>query len=162
MRLQTFGCLLLILTGFHASAPLRGQTSAQISGNVFDASNAVVPGASVTATSVERQISRGAVTNAVGYYVIGQLEPGMYRLTVKAEGFRSASVQEIRLDVNQAAQMDVTLELGAVSEVLEVKAQTPLLEATTAQLGAVFTSDKISELPLNARNFTELLVLTGA
>ena len=158
MRLRTFGCLLLAL---QTSALLHGQTSAQISGNVFDASNAVVPGASITATNVERQISRRTVSNTVGHYVIGQLDPGTYRLTVEAQGFRMASAPEIRLDVNQAAQIDVTLELGAVSEVLEVKTQAPLLEVTTAQLGAVFTSDKISDLPLNARNFTELLILTA-
>jgi outer membrane receptor protein involved in Fe transport len=135
-------------------------TAAQVSGLVTDSAGAVVPQAIITVTNVDTGVSRKAETSATGYYVIPLLPPGNYRLTAEREGFRTADYPNVVLQVNQTLALDLTLEVGMVAQSVTVEAQAPLLQATSSNLGAVITSKATVDLPLNGRNFSQLLILT--
>jgi len=143
-----------------AAACLSAQTAAEITGRVTDSTNAVIPGAAITATNVDRQTDRTTTSNDLGYFTLPSLSTGNYRITVEHGGFKPVSRSGIRLDVNQSLRLDFTLEVGQLTEKIEVTGELALIEATTAQLGTVVTEEKISDLPLNARNFSQLLTLT--
>jgi outer membrane receptor protein involved in Fe transport len=137
-----------------------GQTqSASISGTVTDPAGAAVPGAKITITNTDTQVSRVAESNETGTYVVPNLLPGPYRIEVSKEGFQKA-VSTVTLAVNQRATLEIALEVGAVSQTVQVSAEAAGLEANAAQVGTVVSEEKIVDLPLNARNFTQLLTLT--
>src|SRR3954464_5643446 len=101
-----------------------GQVStAELSGTVTDSTGAVVPNAKVTATNVATNIERSTVTGSTGNYIVPLLQPGDYVLSVEASGFRKSVQRGISLQINQQAQIDLTLQVGQVSESLEVTAQ---------------------------------------
>src|ERR1044072_2179959 len=141
-------------------AAVPAPTTAEITGLVTDTRSAVVPGATVTVVSKGRQTERQTKSNDQGYYRMTSLEPGDYQITVESPGFRVAMRTGLKLDVNQSLRLDFSLEVGQTSEKVEVVGEAPLLESNTAQLGTVVSQEKISDLPLNARNFTQLLTLT--
>ncbi|HEY3458649.1 MAG TPA: carboxypeptidase regulatory-like domain-containing protein [Bryobacteraceae bacterium] len=150
--------LLLLIAG---GAPLAAQgTNAQIGGTVTDSTGAAIASASITVTNAGTGVSRNSQTNEAGVYLVNALLPGSYQLTVAKEGFQKSVSQTIRLDVNQAATFDVKLALGRLAESVVVTASGELLNTTEAQLGTVITQEKITDLPLNGRNFTQLLTLT--
>jgi len=135
------------------------QTASQITGRISDASGARVPEASVIVTNVETTAARNTVSNAAGQYRLPFLAPGRYRIEVLKEGFKPATREPVRLEVNQVAQLDFTLEVGSVSESVEVAAVAPLLESSTSALGQVVENKLIEDLPLNGRNFVQLAIL---
>jgi hypothetical protein len=135
--------------------------TAQLNGTITDPAGAVAPMASVTITHLSAGVLRTILSNETGNYVFTNLLPGLYSVAVSKEGFRKAISQPISLDVNQTAMLKVQLQVGAVSESVQVTGQATLLEATTAQLGTVITQEKIADLPLNGRNFSQLLILTA-
>jgi len=132
------------------------QTNAGLSGIVTDASGAVVQAAKVSVSNVDTGLRREAVTNDSGLYEFPLLQPGAYSLTVQKEGFKQTTQGGIRLEVNQIARIDLTMQLGAVSESVEVQAAAPLLESSTSAVGQVVESKAVSDLPLNGRNFAQL------
>ncbi len=134
--------------------------TAELNGNVSDASGAVVVNARVTAANAETGISREAVTSGTGGYVITLLPPGNYNLSVEAPGFRKTVQNNVELQVNQRAEVNFTLQLGQVSETVEVTAAAPLLESQSSSLGTVVNTQLTSELPLNGRNFVQLATLS--
>jgi hypothetical protein len=138
----------------------QAQTTAEITGRITDVSSAVVPGTAVKVTNVDKKIDRTTASNEQGYYTVGNLDPGNYEVSVRVAGFKAVTRKGISLDVNQSVRLDFALEVGAVSEQIEVTARAPLLESATAQLGTLMSEEKIADLPLNARNFTQLLSLT--
>lgn len=139
---------------------MSAQTTAEITGRVADSSGAVIAGATITIRNVEKRTDRTVQSNDQGYYSLPSLDTGNYEVSVGFAGFRSVTRSGVKLDVNQSLRLDFTLQLGEVSDRIEVTGEVALLEANTAQLGTVVSEDKISELPLNARNFTQLLTLT--
>src|SRR5450755_739355 len=141
--------LIAALCGFWRAA---GQTNAGLSGVVTDASGAVVQGARVSVNNTETGLRRDTATNESGLYDFPLLQPGAYSLTVLKEGFKQTT-QGIRLEVNQIARVDLTMQLGAVSESVEVQAAAALLESSTSAVGQVVESKAVSDLPLNGRNF---------
>jgi hypothetical protein len=134
--------------------------SAQLNGIISDASGAIIPGAKVLVTNIDTGVSRSGASNETGNFVFTGLAPGRYRVEVTREGFRSAVIESLSLDVNQASSIRIMLNVGQVIEKVEVQAEAASLEATTAQLGTVVTENQILDLPLNARNFTQLLTLS--
>ena len=141
-------------------AAVLGQTqNAQINGTITDQSGAVVTAAEISVTNVDTLVERTNPSTATGNYVVLNLIPGNYTVEVSSPGFQTSSAV-ITLDVNQTATLDFQLEVGAVTETVEVVAEGAQLESTTAQLGTVVTEEKIEELPLNGRNFTQLITLT--
>src|SRR6266566_8342400 len=147
---------LLIILAITALA----QTTAEITGRITDVSSAVFPGTAVKVTNVDKKIDRTTASNEQGYYTVGNLDPGNYEVSAQAAGFKSVTRKGIRIDVNQPVRLDFALEVGAVSEQIEVTARAPVLESATAQLGTLMSEEKIADLPLNVRNFTQLLSLT--
>jgi hypothetical protein len=146
--------LLLSLRGFGQA------TTAELSGTVEDASGAVVPGAQVIANNIATNIAHSTVSEKSGRYVLGQLPPGDYTITVEAKGFSKLVQTGLNLQVNQQAQLDLTLKIGAQSETVEVVSQAPLLESESSSVGTVVGEQMVNQLPLNGRNFTQLATLS--
>src|SRR5262245_2444967 len=144
------------------TASLWAQATAQISGSVKDQSGAVLPGVEVTATQTETGITRNTVTNETGSYVLPTLPVGPYRLEAGLPGFRTFVQTGIVLQVNSTAVVNLVLEVGQVSEQLEVQANAALVETRSQGVGQVIENQRILELPLNGRNIAELIVLAGA
>jgi hypothetical protein len=130
-----------------------------LTGAITDSTGAAVPGASVVVISQETNARRDVQTNDAGLYRVPFLLPGIYRLEVQKEGFKPIRRAEVRLEVNQTAQIDFRLELGLVSEAIEVSGSAPLIDAGTSSIGQVIENKLIQELPLNGRNFVQLATL---
>jgi hypothetical protein len=138
------------------------QATAQISGTVKDQSGAVLPGVEITATQTETGAARTAVTNETGSYILSNLAIGPYRLEASLPGFRTFIQTGIILQVNGSPQINPTLEVGQVTEQVEVEANAALVETRNAGVGQVVENARILELPLNGRNVNELISLSGA
>jgi hypothetical protein len=151
------GLLLAALSGLVPAA--YPQASSSLTGVVTDSSGAVIPGAQVNASNLETGAERSTESNEQGLYTIPLLPPGMYQVAVTKEGFRSAVRDGLRLEVNQAARLEFQLEVGAVSETVEVTASIPLLDSQSSSLGQVIETKAIVDLPLNGRNFVQLAIL---
>lgn len=125
---------------------------ATISGRVLDATGAFVPNAKVVATNVANNETNEATTNTSGAYSIPFLRPGEYKVTVTAAGFKQATRENLILEVGRIVGVDITLEVGNVTESVNVVAETALLETQTASRVGVVNTVQVSEMPLNSRN----------
>ena len=130
-----------------------------IVGTVKDASGAVVAGAKVTVTDVDRGTSFTTATNASGEYVAGPLKVGRYRVAVEKAGFKTTVVGPVELNVQERPSVDVALRVGEIHELVTVTSQGPQLETENSDLGQVVNSRRISTLPLNGRNYAQLAQL---
>jgi len=139
-----------------------GQATAQISGTVKDQSGAVLPGVEVTATQTDTGIMRSAVTNETGSYILANLAIGPYRLEASLPGFRTFVQTGIVLQVNSNPGINPILEVGQVTEQVEVQANAALVETRSTAVGQVIENQRILELPLNGRQVTDLITLSGA
>src|SRR6202521_3487450 len=137
------------------------QATAQISGSVQDSSGAVLPGAEITATQTDTGVSRMTISNETGSYVLPNLPLGPYRLQAALPGFRTFVQTGIVLQVNSNPTINVVLQVGQVSEQVEVQANASLVETRNVSVGQVMETARIMELPLNGRNAQELLLLGG-
>src|SRR5215831_2887945 len=153
--------LLLVSTVLLAAGPAASQvTTAELAGAVTDSTGGIVATARVTLSSPDTGFSREVPTDAAGTYIMTLLPPGTYSLTVEAPGFRRLVQSGIVLQVNQRARVDLTLQVGQVTEVVEVMASAALLESQSSAVGNVISQQFVSELPLNGRNFVQLAILT--
>src|SRR5438128_1384514 len=137
------------------------QATAQIAGTVRDQSGAVLPGVEVTMTQAETGVARSAVTNETGSYVLSNLPIGPYRLEAGLPGFRTFVQTGIVLQVNGSPVINPVLEVGQVTERVEVQANATLVETRTTGIGQVVENARVLELPLNGRNVNELISLSG-
>ncbi len=150
-------CLILNL----CSLQVLGQsTTATIRGTVYDEAGTVISGATVTATNETTGITRSGVTDGNGLYLITKLPVGTYTLAVEKEGFRHLDLTGITLQVDQIAEIDPKLSVGNISESVTVTSQAPLVNVVTPELGEVIDNKRITELPLNGRQFLQLAQLT--
>ena len=136
------------------------QATGSVNGTVHDSVGAVVTEAKVILHNRDTNLDRSAVTNDVGAYVMPDVQPGNYDLKVVKNGFGPAVKLGIILLVNQTATYDFALKPGAVTDVVEVQANPLVLETSTAELGVAVVKEQVNDLPLNGRNFTQLLNLT--
>lgn len=142
---------------FLAASTLEAQIDkGSISGTVADSSGAVVAGATVTVTNVDTNQAVTLTTGSDGSYTARLLQQGNYNVEAVANGFRATLQTGIQLNVNQVARVDFRLEVGTTSQVLEVNATPPLIATETSSLGTVETQQRIVDLPLNGRLFTQL------
>ena len=139
---------------------LWGQTQGTITGEVKDSSGAVIMGANVTATNPATGASRTTQTNEAGIYSFPSLVPGSYTVRVEASGFKTGVNSHIELQVQQTARIDVVLELGAVTESIDVSGTATLLSTEDTTVGTVIENRRIVELPLNGRNFLQMVALS--
>jgi len=121
----------------------------------------VVAGAKVTAKNVGTSYTREMVTDAAGGYVFTLLPVGTYELSVTMSGFKKSTRTGILLSVNQVAGVNVTLELGSVTQAVEVKASPVVVNTQTSETGMLTEGRQIRELPLNGRNPVQLATLTN-
>src|SRR5215475_10875313 len=133
------------------------QTSGEITGLVTDPSGAAVAGATVTVANKATGATRKVVTSSEGLYAFPSLLPGVYELKIEHQGFKTAVLDNITLEVQQAARRDVTMEVGAVGETVTVTSAGALLNAENATVGTVIENKRIVDLPLNGRNFLQLV-----
>lgn len=149
----------LLLTCIAVTSSIRAQeTRATLSGTVTDTSGAAVAGAQVSLINVGTAIRFTAASNALGQYRFLFLNPGTYRLTAELSGFRTLVREGLELSTNQAATLDVALQLGAQAETITVGAEAPLLEAEKADRGGVVLTRNLAELPMITR--TPILLAT--
>jgi Carboxypeptidase regulatory-like domain/TonB-dependent Receptor Plug Domain len=155
--------LMAMVAVFYGAFPLACQAqlaTATINGTVRDSSGAVIPGATVTLTNESTNAKRVVDTNTVGFYVVPGIIPGAYELEVAKRGFVTARQGPVTLFVNQTATLDFKLSVGSTRQTVSVVASAARLEASTAEIGTVINTADVNDLPLNGRNFTELLTLT--
>ena len=161
--MTSFGSRLsVVLISLTFCLPLFAQKdTGSIVGTVNDQSGALISGAKVQVTDVERGITFNATTNESGEYVASPLRIGRYTVTVEHPGFKKAISSPVSLDVQQRIAVNVTLHVGQINESMEVTGAAPLLETETSELGQVVDNKRVANLPLNGRNFAQLALLTA-
>jgi hypothetical protein len=152
----------IILLFLFATLAFAQQGRGTIFGTVTDATGAVVPGASIIVTNKATNVETTTVTNDSGYYTVPSLMVGSYTVAATKEGFKKRLQTGLTLEVDQKAQVDLVLETGAVSDVLEITSQGALVDTTTATIGRVVENRRVQELPLNGRNALSLVLLAPA
>jgi Carboxypeptidase regulatory-like domain len=135
------------------------EVSAVVNGIVTDPSGAAVVGATVTATDTERGTVYTDHTNEAGFYNLLHVPIGTYTLKVEAKGFQTSLHSPFTLVLNQTARVDVAMQVGQVSQTVEVTSEAPLLQTDTTQLSTLIDSNTIVNLPLNSRNYIQLTLL---
>ncbi|MBI4482457.1 MAG: TonB-dependent receptor [Acidobacteria bacterium] len=156
---SVFVWLGLLVAGLAPTTALAQLTTASISGNVQDESGAVIPGVTVTVNNLDTGISRTLVTDDQGRYHVPQLPLGNYELTATLEGFKTAVRSGIKLTIGRGAVVDLSLELGEITERLLVVGEAPLVQTTDAGISGLVDDKKIRDLPLNGRDIGQLAML---
>ncbi len=157
LRVTCFSVFLTFALGTGAFAQ---DPRGSITGTVRDSSDAAIPGVSVRAVNAETGVAASAATNAAGSYQIPFLQPGVYRITAEVTGFKRFVRDKIEVRVGETVDLPIQLEIGAVSETIEVTASTPLLDTTTSSLGQVIDQRRILDLPQRGGTPMELTLLT--
>jgi hypothetical protein len=153
-RLRTLG--LVCLAGL---APLQAQNYTLVTGIIQDASGASAPGALVSVVNEDTGFRRVTQSRSDGGYVVSSLQPGMYKITVRKEGFRTAIRFGVKLNPSQPSRVDFKLVVGSVQETVTVEGSTPLLNTEDASVGTLVGRDEIERLPLNGGGLLGLLQL---
>ena len=147
-----FGC-------FFFCWPAGAQTTSNIEGTVKDPQGAVVAGAEIKAASSSPAVERTAKSDENGFYRIAALPAGTYTVTVSGSGFANSTFQNVELTVNRTLTLDVQLEVGRVTEQINVTAEAVVIDPTTAATGATVTPRQIRDMPVNGRNYLDLMQL---
>lgn len=147
-----FGCLLFCL-------PAAAQTTSNIEGTVRDPRGAVVPGAQIKASSTSLAVERTATSDEDGFYRIAALPAGIYTVTVSGSGFANSAFQSVELTVNRTITLDAQLEVGSVTGQINVTAEAVLIDPTTPATGTTVTPRQIRDMPVNGRNYLDLMQL---
>ena len=154
---------LTILLGFLILTPtvsFAQQASATVTGVVSDPSGAAVPSAQIALTNVNTSVVRTTTANSEGAYSLLNVMPGTYTIKAAAKGFTTVTRTQITLEVNQTATFDFHLNVGEAQTTVTVAATAAAVESSTSELGSVVNNRDVVELPLNGRNFTQLLTIT--
>jgi Carboxypeptidase regulatory-like domain/TonB dependent receptor len=145
---------------FLACLPLFAQTyTGRILGTVTDQTGAALTGAEVVITDVQRGVTRTLTTDQAGEYMAPELSPGIYKVHAAARGFKSVERPNVQLEVAKDIRIDLALQPGQVSETVVVTSEIPLLDTTSSTLGGTLSNQTINDLPLNGRNYENLLQL---
>jgi len=164
MRTRSLGvvlCLVVVTIGFAPWAVAQaGLSSAQLNGTVLDAGGRAVVGAQVTARDLDTNQTFQASTNTVGFFIVPNLPPGKYQLTVSAGGFAKYEQTGLTLTVGQTATVNANLKVASASEVVTVTTEAPLIEPTKTEISQVVESEQIQSLPISSRVFTDFALLT--
>jgi hypothetical protein len=158
LKLTRVLAVLSVVISFCSPALPQGNTG-RILGVVTDQSGGYVANAAVTVTDVNRGTTRNLVTDDTGSYVAISLLPGTYRVHVEAKGFKTFDRQNLLLETGKDLSVDVVLQTGAATEVITVTEEAPLIDATSTTLGGTLSNETINDLPLNGRNYQNLLTL---
>jgi len=155
--IRVLGIVCLVLA---VSVPMLSQTTTgRILGTVSDQSGANVAGAAVVITDVQRGTTRAVATDDSGNYAAPQLQPGVYKVRAEAKGFKTVDRINIVVEVAQDVRVDISLPTGQISETVVVTEEVPLVNTTSSTLGGTLSNAEINDLPLNGRNYENLLQL---
>ena len=141
------------------AVPLCAQQAASMNGRVVDPSGATVPGVNIAIEEVNTKVARTTKADDGGLYNFANLAVGTYTVTADAPGFKKTVVPDVHAEVAQVVRLDLTLELGALSEHVEVSATPSPLQVADSQIGGVVENKAVADLPLNGRSYTQLMVL---
>ncbi|HEV2387283.1 MAG TPA: TonB-dependent receptor [Candidatus Acidoferrales bacterium] len=160
-RRLTLGAFLAVSLILAPCGPLhaQGQVQANVTGQVTDASKAAVPGAAITLLNGATGQTWKATTDAQGHFYISLLPVGTYRLTVEHSGFQQQVVENLTLGVGATVPVNLTLQVGEVSQLVQVTAQASVYETTNASTGSTIGSAQITDLPINGRDYARLSLL---
>ena len=158
MRYRRGWALALAVASF-AGGKLAAQDAASMNGRVVDPSGAAVPGVAVSIQEVNTKANRATRADEGGRYSFANLAVGTYQVTAESPGFKKTVVPDVRAEVAQVVRLDLTLEIGAVTESVEVSAAPAALQMADSQIGGVVENKAIADLPLNGRSYTQLMVL---
>jgi len=159
-RYAAMFCLVALIAVFAPRAD--AQAVAQVEGQVTDATRLPVPNAEVKMTETGKGVSHTATSDVAGHYILANLPVGPYSLEVTATGFKSYVQPSIILQVGQNIQINMTLQVGAVTEHVEVTGTVGMVETKDNTISSVIDGARILDLPLNGRQATDLILLTGA
>jgi hypothetical protein len=154
MRTKLFAAIFLL-----SGLPLLAQTFGEITGRVNDPSGAGVPDSTITLTNTSTNAVRQTQSSGDGIYSFPDLPPGVYSVRTEHTGFKSAMSNNVEVQVQQTVRLDLTLEVGQTSESIEVSAAADLLQSENATVGTVVETKSITELPLNGRQYLNLVTL---
>ena len=160
MRFRIFSLLLFCAFALSVSPTLYGQANGSFSGTVVDKSGSAISGATVTVISQTTGASREAITDETGHYLVPLLPVSTYTVRVEYKGFQTVETKDLRLQVDEARELDFTLVPSSVSTQVEVSGAAVAVETTNPSLGQVITAQEVSQLPLNGRDFVQLATLT--
>src|SRR5437016_2274374 len=155
-------CVLLFVVALLNSQSLGAQTAGTgaLTGTIKDPSGAVIPNATVTATSLDTGAARTATTGADGTYKFNLLPPGNYKGRIEASGFKPVEVPSATVNVTETEVLDHNLEVGAQTQTVTVEGEVETIQTTSSALGTVASARTMTELPLNTRNYTNLLAMS--
>lgn len=153
--------LILLVGSLLLPSSSHAQATGSFSGVVLDKAGLNVAGATITATSRATGLARTGKTDEAGHYLLPLLPVGHYTVRVDAQGFQSAQTQDLNLEVNEAGELNFTLAPASVSTTVTVTGDAVAAETTNPSLGQVITSQEVSQLPLNGRDFVQLATLTA-
>src|SRR4029077_9289075 len=144
----------IVVLAFMDSGTLRAQSiTGRILGSVHDQQDSAISGARVTVTDILRNISHTTVTDDTGDYVVPDLPPSTYKVSVEAQGFNGFQAPGISVEVGKDVRVDATLKTGDSKIVVTITEDIPLLDSTTSSLGGTLSNKEINDLPLNGRNY---------
>ncbi len=155
-----FGAALAALV-FLSGPRLTAQTAGSVSGHLADPAGANLAQTDVTLTNVDTSASRATKSTDAGDYTFTEVQPGNYKLQVQHAGFKTTTSESFEVQVAQSVKLDLTLQVGAVTESVDVQASGTLLQAEDSSLGTVVENKAINELPLNGRNYLSLVALSS-
>lgn len=162
-RFISLGWIVWVLVSATALLPMpaHGQSSSSaVNGVVTDVNQGVIAGAKVTLKNVDTNVERTTITNSTGDYFFSSVVPAKYTLTFVQQGFQTETIAAFDVGVAQAVTLNAVLKVGEVTETVTVEAAGVQVESSTAQLGTVIDEQQVNNLPLDGRNFTQLLTLT--
>lgn len=158
MKMRILG---IIIVGVFVATTLSAQTAtSEIAGTVRDATGGVLPGVAISLTQVASGRTRQLMTDANGSYVATALPVGEYTVKAELPNFQSALRQGIVLQVGRQAQVDMTLQVGSINQAVTIDVSAPPLQTANAELSEIIDNTRVTELPLNGRQFVDLTLLT--
>jgi len=156
LKILSIGAAVLLAS---AAVAIAQTSNASIVGTVTDPSGAAIPGATITVTNTATGISREVTTSEVGTYRVYPLNPGTYEVKASTAGFKTKIQPNVVLEVAAVLKLDFQLEVGEVTESIEVTGAPPMMQTQEASVGGVITTSQIERIPVNGRNYTRLIVL---
>jgi hypothetical protein len=159
LSLRVLAPILTILIALGVSTTALAQSTATLQGTVLDSQGGAVPRAKVTVRNLDTGVERITETDDAGLFQVAALPVGNYRVEIRRDGFRALVASGIRLEVDTTVSKTFTLEVGELTQTVEVSAAAPLVEASTITVGQVINGNTVQKLPLNGRHFVDLALL---
>ena len=156
-RSIALGVIVLLVT--LAASVSAQQFSGTLRGTVLDSTGGILPGAEIAIVHIETNETHTVLADSNGSYIAPQLKPGLYRITVTMNGFKTAAINEVKVDVQQTRNVDITLQVGQAAELVTVLGTGGTIERTSSTISQTIENKRLVDLPLNGRNPFSLATL---